>query len=116
MPHPDQPFRSEPLGYPNGKTAGQTVEPSCHKKDQGACAPDGSQGIYSQKLTCHNGIRNIIKLLENIPQTHGDHKLDDQFYGTSRCHIICHRKCTSRPLRARCLSWCIRLLYKQLFL
>src|SRR5699024_9668667 len=97
MPHSGQTLSSEPLSHPNGKAAGQSVQPACHKKNQGTCASNGRQGVYSQKLSCHNGIRNIIKLLENISQTHRNHKLNDQFYRTSCRHIICHRKCTSRP-------------------
>ena len=90
------------------KAIGQLIKEELERQER-------SVTWFAQKLSCHNGIRNIIKLLENISQTHRNHKLNDQFYRTSCRHIICHRKCTSRP-SGPVVSLDVPLLYKQLFL
>ena len=87
-------FCTKPLGYQNGKTTTQPVKPSGNKKHQRTGTSDGCQRIHSQKLSRNNGIRNVVKLLENISQAHGDHKPDDQAHRISHSHIIglifCH--------------------------
>ena len=72
VPHEVITFCAEPLGDQNGKTAGKSVEPACDKKHQRAGAADGGQSVDAEKLSCHNGIRNIIELLKNISQAYGE--------------------------------------------
>lgn len=45
--------------------------------------------IYSNKLSCHNRIYNIIKLLEYVSKKHRYHKLNDQSDRISHSHVIC---------------------------
>ena len=78
------------LGHQNGEPAGQPVEPSDHQENQGTGAPDGRQGVDSDKSPGDDGVRQVIKLLENIPKAGGDHKIDNQLHRIPGGHIVCH--------------------------
>src|SRR5699024_4811293 len=84
------------------KSAAQPVEPPCHKEHQGTRAPDRRQGIHSDKLSRHDRIRYIVKLLEDIPQAHWDHKTDDQPHRASGSHIACLVRTHNAPSPVCC--------------
>ena len=88
MTHPVILLCPEPLGYKDRETAAQSVKPSGHEKHQRTCAADCRQSCHADKLSCHDRIRYIIKLLKDIAQKHRDHKSYDQFYRAACRHVM----------------------------
>ena len=89
MAHPVKFFRSEHLGYNNRKPTAKPIQPACYKEHQRTGASNCRKCIYADKFSGNDRVRNVIKLLEKISQTHGNHKFYDQTHRIADCHIIC---------------------------
>ena len=85
--HPVVFFCTEPLCYENRKSTAEPVQPAGDKKHQRTGTSDRCQCPHPEKLSCYDRICNVIKLLKDVSEKHGNHKLYDQFYRTPVCHI-----------------------------
>ena len=85
--HPVVFFRTEPLCHENRKSTAQSIQPSGDKKHQRTGTSDRRQRPHSEELSCHDGICDVIKLLKDVSEKHGNHKLYDQLDWTPGCHI-----------------------------
>lgn len=91
LPEPDREYRTAPHG--------KTQEDGGKKRHEREGGADGCQCICSQKPPYDQGIRDVITLLQQVAQDHGNREAEHRLHDRTMCQFIFH--CDS-PLLSLC--------------
>lgn len=66
------------------------IDEAQHQVIQSAHAAHRSQSLHTHKAAHHDGIRQVVKLLEQAAQHQWHRKCKDQLQRAALRHILCH--------------------------
>ena len=89
-PHRPPAARSKALGRDDSQPRCESDDEAEDEKHQAARAAHGGQGFHAQRAAHDQGVRHVVKLLEQVADQQGNGKQENQFGGIAACQGLGH--------------------------